>query len=52
MKKYHMSVNVNMCIWVDAENDDEAREIAESEILDYNEHISNVLDAEIIEVKE
>ena len=48
-KKYHMSVDVNMCIWVEAENEEEAKTFSEQAVYNLNEHISSVGNIEIID---
>ena len=47
-----MSVNVNMCIYVEAETEAEAIENAESEIFDFCDKISSFDSAEVIGVVE
>jgi hypothetical protein len=49
--KYHMSVNVNMTCWIEAESEAEALKNIEEECYDYCEHIASFDSADIIEVK-
>lgn len=51
MKKYHMSVNVNITCWIKANSEKEALKYIEEECFDYCEHIASFDSAEIIEVK-
>jgi len=51
MKKYHMSVNVNMTCWIEANSEEEALKQIEEECYDHCDHIASFDSADIIEVK-